>query len=422
MARWILPLIYTLTAVIAGIVLPRIEAAFLPHLGLGVSAGAALAVLSAIASGMMALTAIVFSIAFVMVQFSAVTYSPRIALRFANDPLLFHAMGMFAATFTYAIAAMAWIDREGSAAVPALSSLSSVGLLLASLVMFTRLVQRLSDLQITSTLRQIGDSGRRAIEDVFAKRSLPGEARPAAADTPLPSTSTRIQVLRYEGPPVTVQRFDIAALVGLAGKAGGSIVMACSVGDTLSEGEPILYLHGTASPLAEAELLRAVALGHDRTVEQDPKYPIRLLVDIAIKALSPAINDPTTAVQAIDQIEDLLRRLARHELDAGRFADAEGTARLFVPMPTWNDYLSLALDEIRMFGVGSVQVMRRLRHTLKGLTELLGDDPRAASVALYLRHLDAFIEQSPLDAMDKRTARQEDSQGLGLTREPGGPD
>ena len=99
--------------------------------------------------------------------------------------------------------------------------------------------------------------------------------------------------------------------------------------------------------------MRAVQLAFERTSEQDPKYPIRLLVDVAIKALSPAINDPTTAVQAIDQIEDLLRRLGGHDLDAGYAHDADGVLRLIFPMPTWEDYLVLAFDEIRHCGFGT---------------------------------------------------------------------
>ena len=118
--------------------------------------------------------------------------------------------------------------------------------------------------------------------------------------------------------------------------------------------------------------MRSIHLGRDRTFEQDPKYPIRLLVDIAIKALSPAINDPTTAVQTIDQLEDLLHRLGRRELDTGYFGDANGILRLVIPMPTWEDYLALGFDEIRHYGVSSIQVMRRLRSALLGLAEFAG--------------------------------------------------
>ncbi len=101
-------------------------------------------------------------------------------------------------------------------------------------------------------------------------------------------------------------------------------------------------------------------------MEQEPKYPIRLLVDIAIRALSPAVNDQTTGVQAIDQIEDLLRLLGQSDLDAGQIRDAGGELRVIVPMPTWHDYLSLSFDEICQFGLTSVQILRRLRSALSG--------------------------------------------------------
>jgi uncharacterized membrane protein len=165
----------------------------------------------------------------------------------------------------------------------------------------------------------------------------------------------------------------------------------------------------------------AIHLTLERTFEQDPKYPIRLLVDIAIKALSPAINDPTTAVQAIDQIEDLLRRLGRRALDAGYARDESGILRLVFPMPTWEDYLRLSFDEIRQFGGGSVQVMRRLRAALAGIAESVVDEDRTVVVQKYFKHLDLGIERSPLDAEDRAIASQEDRQGLGVSRKRPAP-
>ena len=139
-------------------------------------------------------------------------------------------------------------------------------------------------------------------------------------------------------------------------------------------------------------------------------------MDIAIKALSPAINDPTTAVQAIDQIEDLLRRLGRRAIDAGCVWDDRGALRLVFPTPSWEDYLTLAFDEIRQYGTGSVQVMRRLRSALLGLAESVTDAERKELVRRYLRHLDLAVEHSVLDAEDRLMALQEDRQGLGLSR------
>jgi uncharacterized membrane protein len=140
------------------------------------------------------------------------------------------------------------------------------------------------------------------------------------------------------------------------------------------------------------------------------------LVDIAIKALSPAINDPTTAVQALDQIEDLLHRLGRRALDAGCVMDEQGVLRLVFPTPTWEDYLTLAFDEIRQYGASSVQVMRRLRAALLGLLDSVTEAERKVVVQRYLQHLNLVIEHSVLDAEDRVMALQEDRQGLGLSR------
>jgi uncharacterized membrane protein len=414
MPVWLIPMVYTVLSVIGAFVLPRLEHVFADSIDIGLSVASGVAALSAIASGMMALTGIVFSVAFVMLQFSAVTYSPRFASRFARDPVLFHALGMFFATFTYSLAVVAWADRDGSGRVPALSWFLAVALLFASMIAFVLLLRRLGDLQIGGTLRFLGDQGRHVIAQTFAQ-PLPTPLQRASAAGPAPALGVA-QTIRHRGAPRYVERFDMAALVHLARQAEAQIEMECAVGDMLPDGAVMLRVLGDISPIAEQALRRAVRLGPDRTFEQDPKYPIRLLVDVAIKALSPAINDPTTAVQAIDQIEDLLRRLAQHDLDVGRIADAQGVLRLTFRTPSWDDYLSLSLDEIRMFGMSSIQVMRRLRSALMGLDEALQGNPRADPVRRYLRHIDSAIEASALDAQDRALARQEDPQGLGLTR------
>jgi uncharacterized membrane protein len=195
------------------------------------------------------------------------------------------------------------------------------------------------------------------------------------------------------------------------------MVLECGVGETLVDDTTLIHVHGATHPLPERALMRMVRLATSRTFEQDPKYAIRLLVDIAIKALSPAINDPTTAVQALDQIEDLLRRLGRRELDAGRASDANGALRLIFPMPTWEDYLALSFDEIRQYGATSVQVVRRLRSALVGLGDTIALDDRRNAVLRYLEHLDRGVGRSTFDDQDQAAALLEDRQGLGLSRQ-----
>jgi uncharacterized membrane protein len=422
MGLWLIPMIYVAASVACGLALPRLEQAYLASFTFDMSVASAQAYLSAAASGMIALTGIVFAMAFVMVQFSAIAYSPRLVLWFARDHALFHSLGVFCATFLYALFTLVWVDRGGTGTVPFFSALLVAILLIASMLLFARLIQRLTDLQITSVLRLIGDKGRRVIADMFRPLDgTPFRHRPeyeTLRDKLGPVTST----LKYPSEPRAIARFDSGTLVRLAQHAGGTIVMECGVGDTLVHGTVLLRLHGgDANALSERAVMRAIHLERERTFEQDPKYPIRLLADIAIKALSPAINDPTTAVQTLDQIEDLLRRLAGRELDAGRFEDAAGVVRLIIPMPTWEDYLALAFDEIRQYGASSVQVMRRLRSALADLVDVVPDGPRTDAVKRYLDHLDRVIDQSPLDAADRIMARQEDRQGLGLSHRPDEP-
>jgi uncharacterized membrane protein len=414
---WLTPIVYAALSIAGSLVLPRIENAYFPNFTAGFTVASAQAFLSAVASGMMSLTGIVFAIAFVMVQFSAVAYSPRLALWFARDEALFHALGTFVATFIYSLATLGWVDRNGSGTVPLFSLILVAILLTISMLLFSWLVQRLSNLQIANVLQLIGSRGRNVIREMFQRLDERPEGQwkaGSAADEARLHPVT--QVLKYTGEPRVIASFDVATLVRQARQIDATIAMACAVGDTLLDDSLVLQVHGGTASLPENELLGAIDLRLERTFEQDPKYPIRLLVDIAIKALSPAINDPTTAVQAMDQIEDLLHRLGRRDLDAGYARDTEGALRLIFPMPTWEDYLALAFDEIRQFGATSVQVMRRLRSALAGLRDSTRAPARAEALQKYIRHLDLVINRSSLDAEDQTTARQEDRQGLGLSR------
>jgi uncharacterized membrane protein len=418
MRLWLIPMLYVCASVATGLILPRIEQLYFASYTLNLSVASAQAYLSAAGSGMMALTGIVFAMAFVMVQFNAVAYSPRLALWFARDRTLFHALGIFAATFIYALFALAWVDRGGSGTVPLFSCLLVGILLIVSMLLFSQLVQKLSDLQITRVLQMVGDRGRKVIESMFnhSEHEKVGKTKPSNKSLDTAELGAITQTVRYSGEPRSIAKFNVQALVSQAQRANAVIVMTCAVGDTLVDDTKLLQVHAATGRLSQEALLRSVHLSRERTFEQDPKYPIRLLVDIAIKALSAAINDPTTAVQTIDQIEDLLHRLGRCNLDVGYATDASGAVRLILPMPTWEDYLTLAFDEIRQYGASSVQVMRRLRAALVSLADSLSSAERVSAVKRYLEHLDQIVAHSPLDAQDRLMAQLEDPQGLGLSR------
>jgi uncharacterized membrane protein len=159
-------------------------------------------------------------------------------------------------------------------------------------------------------------------------------------------------------------------------------------------------------------LRRSVAYGDERTIEQDPKFAFRLLVDIANKGLSPAINDPTTAVQAIDQVDALLHQLADRRLDVGVTRARDGRPLLVVPTPRWQDFLELGVGEPLRYGGGSLQMARRLRALLDGLLAVV-PQRRRALVEELLARLDHSVAQSFVDADERAFALQPDRQGIG---------
>jgi uncharacterized membrane protein len=418
MRLWLIPMIYVGAAVLCGLTLPHFEQVYLAAYESNISVASAHAVLSAIASGMMALTGIVFAMAFFLVQFSAIAYSPRLDVWFARDKLLYHALGIFTATFTFSLFTLAWVDRNASGTTPFFSTLLVGVLVISSMLLFSRLVHRLGDLQITNVLQLVGNKGRKVIHQTFQSLDdrLPRGWKRELSQAEQSALSKTARTIFYFGQPRTVTKLKIDALVRLAARCNATFVMSCAVGDTLIEGSAVVQVHGGSFVPRDKHLLGLVCLGTERTFEQDPKYPIRLLVDIAIKALSPGINDPTTAVQAIDQIEDLVRRLAGHDLDAGFACDTNGVLRVVMIMPTWEDYLALAFDEIRQYGASSLQVVRRLRAALSGVADAATIPARSEAIHRYVKHLDRIIERASLDAEDRAAAMEEDRQGLGLSR------
>ncbi len=407
---WVIPALYAAGALAAGLLLPRLEYFFLPGLPTTVSSSAAMAIYSSIASGMIALTGIVFSLTIVMVQFSATAYSPRLVVWVARDPVVSHALGVFTATFLYAIAALAWVDRGGAQRVPLISALAVVVLLGASVAVFIALIQRIALLQITRMLQFTGDQGRQVIDTTYP----PLDAVSAAVSLPRLEAAAVNQVVTHRGRPQAIQAFDTVALVELASRAGAIVEVVAAVGDIVTESAVLLRVYGGA-PIKERQLLDAIHLGQDRTFDQDPKYALRLLVDIAIRALSPAVNDPTTAVQALDQIGDLLYRLGRRRLEISVIHDEAGQPRLVLPSPTWEDFLQLAFDEIRSYGGDSVQVVRRMKALITDLTASVPEERRPA-LAYWQRRLSATVTRRFAEPDEQLDASAEDRQGLGAPR------
>jgi uncharacterized membrane protein len=236
---------------------------------------------------------------------------------------------------------------------------------------------------------------------------------PAPAPSASPSLAVPI------GRSGAIQAIHEQGLVALARRGDCVLVLPHAVGDFVPAGTVVVEVIGTAPLRADRRLRRMFALGRERTIEQDPAFALRILVDIAIRALSPAVNDPTTAVQVLDYIEDLLLVIGRHALPGRReLRDAGGRTRALMPARRWEQYLELGLTEVRQYGATSVQVGRRLRAALEGLRAAVRPEHRGA-VEAELRKLEASVAASFREGVDQALAAATDRQGIGG---PGAPD
>ena len=233
---WLIPALYAAVAIAVGLTFPRFEGRIFPGLMHPMNVGVAITLYSSIASGMLALTGIVFSLTFVMVQFSATAYSPRLVLWVARDPVISHALGIFTATFLYALAALSGIGRSGSSQVPSISAYLVFGLLLASVAMFIALIHRITLLQVNHMLIFTGDQGRKVVATIYPSLKPEDTATGTNDFRALPHT----QMLIHHGPPRSVQAVDVATLVNLAKASNGIIEMVVAVGDTVVELTPVL--------------------------------------------------------------------------------------------------------------------------------------------------------------------------------------
>jgi uncharacterized membrane protein len=339
----------------------------------------------------------------VAIQVAGGQYTPRIiATTLLRDNAIRSTVAYFVFTLLFAVRVSA---RMGGEVVHQLNTLTAMILGLVSIVVFLYLIDYAARfLRPVSIVKCVGESGLAVIKSVYPEATRP----PGSVITPSrPVVPDRIVV--NSGASGIVLAVDLDGLEEAARSAKGIIEFVPLVGDFVGADEPLFRLYGAAGAIDDRMLLAAVALGSERTVEQDPTFAFRILVDIAIKALSPAINDPTTAVLAIDQLHRLLRHVGLRLLSR-EVIGYEG--RLIFRTPNWEDFVHLTCTEIRHCGAGSIQIMRRMRAMLENLMQTLPPH-RHAELYRQMELLDRTVEEHYSFPEDRMLARIADSQGLG---------
>jgi uncharacterized membrane protein len=342
----------------------------------------------------------------VAIQVAGGQYTPRIiATTLLRDNAIRFTIGYFVFTMLFAVRVLA---KMGGEIVHQFNTFIAGVLGLVSIVVFLYLIDYAARLlRPVSLVQRVGESGIEVIQSLYPEKTT----RPRHVESSRMPTSPD-RTVANAGTSGIVLAVDLDGLVAQARHANGIIEFVPQVGDFVSVDEPLFRLYGRAGAIDERQMQAAVALGSERTIEQDPTFAFRILVDIAIKALSPAINDPTTAVLAIDQLHRLLRRVGLRHVRGEEIYDAAGELRLVFRTPNWEDFVHLTCIEIRHCGAGSIQIMRRMRSMLENLVQTLPQH-RHAELRQQLELLDRTIDGHYSFPEDRAIALIPDSQGLG---------
>jgi uncharacterized membrane protein len=342
----------------------------------------------------------------VALQVASGQLTPRIiATTLLQDNTIRFAVGLFVFSLLFAAGTRARIDTD----IPHLAVTLTVLLGIVSVMAFLFLIDYTARLlRPVSIVWRIGEQGIEVIESVYPE-IIKGQHVPSE---PRPQSGRFERTVEHYGKSAIVLAINLDALVTAARNADGTIEFVHRVGDFVSTGDTLFRIYGGAKVIDDRLLRAQVAFGRERTIEQDSTFAFRVIVDVAVKALSRAINDPTTAVLAIDQLHRLLRLVGRRHLHDDALFDADGRLRVIFPTPEWNDFVQLTCREIRLYGAENFQVARRLRAMIENLIVGL-PNARHPALRCELDLLDRALEKLHEFPEDLALARQPDLQGLG---------
>ena len=358
---------------------------------------------SVVASGMLVFLGIVFSTTLVAIQLAGSQYSPRAVRLFLRLRLTKVALGVFVATFVFALSTLTEVrPAQARTHIPSVSLLTLGLLMLATVVVFLVFANGTARLlRVQYLVERIAAEARPSLVAAFA---VGGEVEAA-----VPTGGSAVRVVTAHTPGV-LDAVDVETLATIGRDAGGWVEVLVPVGSYVGAGTAVAAVHGTEAD-RDGAVLDCFVLSNERTMLLDPGFGLRQLVDVASRALSPAVNDPTTAVQVIDRVTDLLGRIAPCPDPPGWYVDDAGTARVRMPVETFDRLVRLGYTEIIRYGADAPQVVRRLRASFDALEPRRGARPSAG-----LDEVRTLLERASADLLPDAfaaVAAEPDVRGLG---------
>jgi uncharacterized membrane protein len=402
---WVVPFIAIPLELIATRVLHRLDG-WLGWAFLDIGVAGAQAMLNALITATLSLLVFTFGSLLVALQIASGQLTPRvIATILLRNDVVRYTTGLFIFTLLFAISAINRIQTTVFELVVFVSACLGILCFAAFLFLIDYAARLLRPISIISL---VGQEGLKVIESVYPDPSLgPNQMKVQHDKLGAPG-----KITQHQGTSEIILAVNLRELIAEAEKSNGVIEFVPQVGDFIAVDEPLFKLYGGAASLDERKLRSTVAFGPERTMEQDPTFAYRIIIDIALKALSPAINDPTTAVIAIDQLHRLLRKAGNRNLRADEILGESGQLRVIFRTPNWEDFVHLAFTEIRYCGAQNMQVVRRLRAMIENLIQTLPKH-RHPILQRELTLLEREIEKYFVYPEDLALARVGDSQGLG---------
>ena len=402
---WIIPLVAIPLELAATRILHRLDG-WLGWTFLDLGVPGAQAMLNAIITATLSFVVFTFGSLLVALQVASGQLTPRIiATVLVRNDVVRYTTGLFIFTLLFAVSAIN--KMQGTVFQLVVFVAACLGILcFAAFLYLIDYAARL--LRPISILSRVGQAGLKVIESVYPEPTL-GANR---SDAPRHELGKPTRVIPHGGTSEIVLAANLRKLIAQAQRSNGVIEFVPQIGDFIATDEPLFKLYGGAASLDEDDLRSAVAFGLERTMEQDPTFAYRIVVDIALKALSPAINDPTTAVIAIDQLHRLLRKAGNRNLRTDEILAKSGQLLVLFRTPNWEDFVHLAFTEIRQCGAQNMQIARRLRAMIDNLIETLPKHRHAVLLG-ELKLLDRDVERHFAHPEDRALARLGDLQGLG---------
>lgn len=401
---WLVPMLWVLGGMVLSLTTTAVDDGTLIPQSITGDTTAAMQILYLIAFSMLTLTGMVLSLVVVAVQLAMGSFSPRIVRQVLQDRPSQMAIGLFAGTFTHALLAIREVRTEpDGGTVPGLAVVVAIVLVLACIGTLVWYLNHIAQsLRTAALVAWVADDTLITLAHNYPDRG--------AEPQPGPEFITA----EHAGVVFTIGH---ERLVALAEQADCLLEVQSAVGDFVPTGATLVHVVGDHTGLARTAVARSVVLGPERTLNQDVAYGMRLLVDIAESSLaSGPLQDPTTVVQAIDRLHDILRQLISRPLSDGLHRDAGGTLRVTVPTVQWEGYVRIAFDEIRQAGAASPQISRRLTAALDDLLSIAPPDRRGA-LEDQQRLLAELVAGQDRTATDKEQALVPDPSGLGSAKD-----